>query len=315
MNAMKPSISVIIPHLNQPQALEACLVSLRSQTLEGSTFEVIVVDNGSKSMPQGAVERYPGTLLLQELMPGPGPARNRGVASANADILAFIDADCRAHPDWLTNALRTLQSAPARTVLGGDVQIWRDRETSITAIEAYESVFAYRFKLYIEQHGFSGTGNLVVRRSDFDDIGPFQDIGVAEDIEWGRRARAAGYDFRYVPEMIVFHPARRSLRELYVKWDRHIQHAVNAGSGNTMWRAQWALRALAIFVSPIFDWTKVLASDRIDGTAARLKAIWVLCAVRSYRAYKMINLLLSNKGVLWNRDSTILKPDARNDLN
>ena len=37
-------------------------------------------------------------------------------------------------------------------------------EGMISALEAYESVFAYRFKLYIEQHGFSGTGNLVVRR-------------------------------------------------------------------------------------------------------------------------------------------------------
>ena len=311
---MKPAISVIIPHLNQPQALELCLGSLRSQTLDRSAFEVVVVDNGSKSMPQEAVERFPGTLLLQELMPGPGPARNHGVASTSADVLAFIDADCRAHPDWLASALRALESATARTVLGGDVQIWRNRQTTTTAIEAYESVFAYRFKLYIEQHGFSGTGNLVVRRSDFYDIGPFQDIGVAEDIEWGRRARAAGYNFRYVPGMIVFHPARQSLRELYVKWDRHIQHAVNAGSRTATWRAQWALRALAIFLSPLFDWTKVLTSDRVDGAPARLKAIWVLCAVRSYRAYKMINLLLSNKGVLWNRDSTIIKQGARDGL-
>ena len=311
---MKPSISVIIPHLNQPQALEACLGSLYSQTLEHSAFEVIVVDNGSKSMPQGAVERYPETLLLQEPMPGPGPARNRGVKSASADVLAFIDADCRAHPDWLATALQAIQSAPVQTLLGGDVQIWRECGTATTAIEAYESVFAYRFKLYIEQHGFSGTGNLVVRKSDFEDIGPFQDIGVAEDIEWGRRARAAGYNFHYVPEMIVFHPARRSLQELYVKWDRHIQHAVNAGSGNTKWRVQWGLRALAVLISPIFDWTKVLTSDRIEGAPARLKAIWVLCAVRSYRAYKMINLLLSNKGVLWNRDSRILKPDVHNDI-
>ena len=52
---------------------------------------------------------------------------------------------------------------------------------------------------------------------------------VAEDIDWGQRARVAGCTFLYVPEMIVFHPARQSLRELFVKWDRHIQHAVNTG--------------------------------------------------------------------------------------
>ena len=265
MKPAKPIISVIIPHLNQPNSLEACLGSLCAQTLERSTFEVIVVDNGSPSLPEAVVARHPGTLLLQERRPGPGLARNRGIEAANADVFAFIDADCRAHPDWLRNALHALHASPERTILGGDVQIWHESNTAMTALEAYESVFAYRFKLYIEQHGFSGTGNLVTRRSDFENIGPFRGIEVAEDIDWGQRARAAGYTFIYVPEMIVFHPARRSMRELFVKWDRHIQHAVNTGGKSVRWQARWIFRAIAILVSPLVDWTKVIASDRIQG--------------------------------------------------
>src|ERR1700759_479896 len=114
---MKKLISVIIPHLNQPEELEACLRSVFSQKLDQSDFEVIVVDNGSRSLPQAIVERYPGTILLQELTPGPGPARNRGAAAASADILAFTDSDCRVHPDWLGSAIRTLNEAPERVVL------------------------------------------------------------------------------------------------------------------------------------------------------------------------------------------------------
>jgi GT2 family glycosyltransferase len=314
MKPKKPSISVIIPHLNQPNMLETCLDSLYEQTLERSAFEVIVVDNGSPSLPQAVVARHSGSLLLQELRPGPGLARNRGIEVAQADIFAFIDADCRAHPDWLSSALRALQLSPQRTILGGDVRIWRESNTPITALEAYESVFAYRFKLYIEQHGFSGTGNLVARRSDFEAIGPFRGIEVAEDIDWGQRARAAGYSFLYVPEMIVFHPARKSLQELFIKWDRHIQHAVNTGANNATWKARWVLRAIAILISPLIDWAKVAASDRIHGASARSKAILVLVVVRAYRAYQMISLLLSNKGVLWNRASEIDKTDVHNDL-
>ena len=80
---------------------------------------------------------------------------------------------------------------PPGSVFGGDVQIWRRDISHFTAIEAYETIFAYRFKLYIEKHSFSGTGNLVVRRTDFEAVGPFAGINVAEDIEWGRRVRAA----------------------------------------------------------------------------------------------------------------------------
>jgi glycosyltransferase involved in cell wall biosynthesis len=309
----KPLISVVIPHLNQPDGLEACLSSLETQTLERSAFEVIVVDNGSAQLPEAVIARYPATRLLQESAPGPGLARNRGIERASGDIFAFIDADCRAHPDWLCSAIRVLQLARERSILGGDVQIWRNSNTTITALEAYESVFAYRFKLYIEQHGFSGTGNLVVRRSDFESVGPFRGIEVAEDIDWGQRARAAGFTFLYVPEMIVFHPARQSLRELFVKWDRHIQHAVNTGGNNAMWRARWVVRAFAILISPLVDWTKVIASNRIHGASARVKAIFVLAAVRAYRGYTMIRLLFSSKEVVWNRNTTIGKTDVHND--
>ena len=309
MKPQKPLISIIIPHLNQPDALEACLGSLQSQTLEGSAFEIIVVDNGSASVPRAVTERYPGTLLLHELKSGPGPARNRGVQAATGDILAFTDSDCRAHPDWLRCALDTLARVSPRTILGGDVQIWHEPDTAITAIEAYESVFAYRFKLYIEQHGFCGTGNLILRKSDFEDIGPFRGIEVAEDIEWGGRALKAGYIFRYVPEMVVYHPARASFRELCVKWDRHVQHAVNAGATDPSWRARWILRALAVLLSPAIDWIKVVTSPRVHGLLPAVKAMAVLAAIRSYRAYKMISLLLSRNQVQWNREITAVNSD------
>jgi glycosyltransferase involved in cell wall biosynthesis len=304
MNQRKPLFSVIIPHLNQPEALAACLDSLQSQTIDRAAFEVIVVDNGSTAPPRAVIERHPGTLLLQEDKPGPGHARNRGVEAARGEILAFTDADCRAHPDWLTYARSAIEAAPPRTILGGDVQIWHEPHTPVTAVEAYESVFAYRFKLYIEQHGFCGTGNLVARRQDFDQIGPFRGIEVAEDIQWGRQALRAGYTFCYVPEMIVYHPARASFRELCVKWDRHIQHAVNAGGDGRSWQVAWVFRALATLMSPAADWTKVVASRRLRGPSAKTKAVAVLVAIRGYRAYKMIALLLASKQVHWNRGIT-----------
>jgi GT2 family glycosyltransferase len=243
--------------------------------------------------------------LLYETQSGPGPARNTGARSATGDVFAFIDADCRAHPDWLRAALEALHSSPSRTILGGDVRIWRDEDGSFTAIEAYESVFAYRFKLYIEQHGFSGTGNMVMFRTDFEAIGPFAGIDVAEDMEWGHRACSAGFRFRYVPEMIVFHPARRSLKELYAKWDRQIQHYVNMAQDKPGWRFRWIARALMILGSPIIDSATVLNSDRIEGISGRLKAILVLYKIRAHRAFKMLSLLHASKSVVWNRDMEV----------
>ena len=98
--ARKPSISVVVPHMDQLDGLAACLESLEAQTLDRSLFEVIVVDNGSTCRPEAVIAQHPGVRLLEEPEPGPGPARNLGVNNAAGEILCFIDADCRAHPGW-----------------------------------------------------------------------------------------------------------------------------------------------------------------------------------------------------------------------
>jgi glycosyltransferase involved in cell wall biosynthesis len=87
-------ISVIIPHLNQEDFLERCLASLADQTIGDVKIEIIVVDNGSRRLPGDVVGRFPGVRLEQELTPGPGPARNKGIQVSSAPVLAFIDADC-----------------------------------------------------------------------------------------------------------------------------------------------------------------------------------------------------------------------------
>ena len=306
MDAARPLISVIIPHLDQPDSLEACLASLEVQTLDKSLFEIIVVDNGSKCHLEELMSRHPSVRFLHEGTPGPGPARNLGAAKAAAEIYCFIDADCRAHRDWLSAALGAFSSVSAGTILGGDVQIWRDNPRAWTAIQAYESIFGYRQKLHIEYYGFSGSGNLAVRKTDFDRVGPFRGIEIAEDKEWGIRARARGLSFKYIPNMIVYHPARPSLRQLCTQWDRLIQHALTMERKRKHWRLFWLGRAFAVGGSPLVDAIEVMKSDRIDGLSSRFGALAVLAIIRSYRAWRMMTVMWGpRRSIVWNRDVAI----------
>jgi GT2 family glycosyltransferase len=310
MSSPNPAVTVVIPHLNQPGALETCLDSLDAQSIDRSAIEVIVVDNGSDSLPD--LSSRSNVQLLEEPKPGPGLARNRGVEAARGDLLCFIDADCRADSRWLECAAAVLAAAPPSTVIGGDVRIWRNNPARYGAIEAYESVFAYRFKMYIEKQGYSGTGNLAVRRADFAKVGPFRGLEVAEDVDWGRRARASGMTIRYEPGMVVYHPARATLRELFVKWDRHLHHELAAERVKRWWRIRWLCRAGMVLASPLVDAGKVLTSDRLTGWSARVKAIGVLVAVRSYRAWRMLGMMISTKEIVWNRSAKV-DPVARVD--
>jgi len=299
-------ISIVIPHLNQPEALERGLAALAAQRGLTSAIEIIVVDNGSRQLPSAVCARFPAVRLLRQPVPGPGPARNMGVAAAHGEILAFIDADCVAAPDWAATIERRFAAEPDATVLGGDVRILQDDPARPTWLEAYESVFAFRMKKYIREKGFTGGGNLAVRSWVFGAVGDFLGINIAEDTEWGQRASAMGYRVRYEPGMVVYHPARRSFAELTRKWDRHIAHDFAEIHGQRRWRTRWLLRALAVAISPLAEIGRIAVSDRLKGLRARLLAIGGVTRIRLYRARRMLALALGGGADLqaatrWNR--------------
>lgn len=285
-----PRVSVIIPHFNMPDALDRCLKSVTAQQLDGD-FEIIVVDNGSRVLPDAVLARYPGVRALSEPEPGPGPARNLGVSVAKAQILAFIDADCRAEQGWLAAAVRGVESQGRRGVVGGDVRIDFVDASRLTGVEAYEAVFAYRQQMYIEKQGFSGTGNLAMHRDVYHAVGPFSGIGVAEDRDWGQRATAAGYRATWVPDMKIYHPARPDVASLRVKWQRHIAHdwAEHCRAGRPLWH--WVAKALAMPASILIDGVRLLVSSRLRGVGNRLRGIAVLAAVRLERGREMLRVI------------------------
>ncbi len=295
-------ITVVIPHLNQPEMLSRCLASLAAGRRLAD--QIIVVDNGSASLPTDICASYPEVRLLQEQTPGPGPARNLGVANSTGDVLAFIDADCLADPDWLAVAA-TVMADPDAMILGGDVRIAYVDPARLTMLEAYESIYAYRMDRYIAREGFTGTGNLVVRRGVLTQVGPFAGIGVAEDIDWGHRATRLGLAIRFVPDMKVFHPARTKYAELKSKWDRHIAHAFALTERKPLRLAVWSAKTIAMAMSPLYEIAQISISMRINGRRSRLLALICLTKIRLYRARKMTWLLVGgDPSVLsgrWNR--------------
>ncbi|HEX9857170.1 MAG TPA: glycosyltransferase [Paracoccaceae bacterium] len=290
-----PALTIIIPHLDAPQALARCLAALADQRGDGVAFEIVVVDNGSARLPAAECAAHPFVRLIGEPTPGPGPARNTGAGLARADLLAFIDCDCIAQPGWVAAIAGHFGAHPETGVIGGDVRIERADPQRLTAIEAYESVYGYRFQLYIERHHYSGAGNMAVRRAIFERVGGFGGIRIAEDMDWGRRATALGVRIDYVPQMRITTAARDDFRQLTRKWDRHIGHDFETVSG-IGGRLRWGLRALALAVSPLVEIARLLRSDRISGRRERGLAFLCLARIRLYRSRRMLSLLLGGDG-------------------
>jgi glycosyltransferase involved in cell wall biosynthesis len=90
---MSPRVSVVTPAFNAGGTIGAAVSSVLGQTYDD--LELIVVDDGSSDATAAIVEAHEGPIHLvrcQENM-GVASARNRGIAEAQGELIAFCDAD------------------------------------------------------------------------------------------------------------------------------------------------------------------------------------------------------------------------------
>jgi glycosyltransferase involved in cell wall biosynthesis len=100
------NISVIIPAHNEEKFLRKCLESLQKQTEK--PFEIIVVDNNSTDRT-AAIAREFGAKVVAEKQQGISFARNAGFNAAKGEIIARIDADTIALPNWITRIRKDIE--------------------------------------------------------------------------------------------------------------------------------------------------------------------------------------------------------------
>ena len=106
-------VSVVIPLYNKAPHVGRALRSVSAQTFRD--FEVIVIDDGSTDGGAREVEAHGDerVRLITQENAGPGAARNRGVAEARGELLAFLDADDEWLPTFLEEGVRALDASGA----------------------------------------------------------------------------------------------------------------------------------------------------------------------------------------------------------
>jgi cellulose synthase/poly-beta-1,6-N-acetylglucosamine synthase-like glycosyltransferase len=238
MTRCAPLFSVIVPVYNDEPGLALCLEALSRQSLDATCFEVLVVDNGSARSPGDLVSKYRFARLLKERQPGSYSARNTACRAAAGEFLAFTDADCRPHPDWLRTVLGMFQNDAKLAAVGGGIQVTLSARP--TAAEVFEKVFAFPQHKYVERYGFAATANLIARRSVFEQVGPFDGmLKSSGDRDWGQRLHQAGYRMAYAADALVAHPARASLRDL-IRKRRRVVSGLHQLSAPVTFNADWA---------------------------------------------------------------------------
>ncbi len=273
--------AVIIPHYNDAVRLDRCLAALTRQDMTGC--EVVVVDNGSTEDLAAIRQRFPQVRFVTEPRKGAAHARNRGVQETTAPDLFFLDADCVPAPDWLSVARQAVRRGD---LVGGGIDVFDETPPPRSGAEAFETVFAFDYKDYIENKGFSVTANLLTTRAVFLSVGDFID-GLSEDMEWCLRARDKGYRIMLAEDLRVLHPTRSDWPALVRKFRRITQESFElrrtAGDGPAL-RVKWGLRSLVMLLSAVAHLPKVWRSPRLRGSPEKLRASLMLFRIRALRA-------------------------------
>ena len=208
------SISVVIPAFNAApflaQALESALAEL-SALPPGKIFEILVVDDGSTDASRDIAAGYASRgvrCLRRTSQGGIGAARNTGVAAAEGELLAFLDADDLWPTGRLAPLLATLGAAGGRGMAFGHIRQF--------ACPTMSPVL--RGRLRVPQEPIAGycAGAMLLRRSDFFSVGAFNEtLKVAEFIDWFGRARDSGLAARLIEQVVLerrIHGANQTIR-------------------------------------------------------------------------------------------------------
>ncbi|MDX2215649.1 MAG: glycosyltransferase [Oculatellaceae cyanobacterium bins.114] len=193
-----PLISVILPVYNGEKTIQRTVESVLKQTF--TDFELLIINDGSSDRTLEIVNSMadPRIQLLSYPNSGVSASRNRGIALATGEFIAFIDADDLWTTDKLAAQLNALQTHPNAAVAYSWTDWIDESDRPLRPAGRSTATGKVYEKLLLRDFIESGS-NVLVRRQALDVVGTFDEtLSFAEDWDLWLRL-AARYEFIAVP--------------------------------------------------------------------------------------------------------------------
>jgi glycosyltransferase involved in cell wall biosynthesis len=192
-----PLVSCIVPVFNGEAYLAEAVDSILQQAYP--RLEIIVVDDGSTDRTPEIVASYGDRVHpVRQANAGPAAARNRGVRDSRGDLVAFLDADDRWHPEKLARQVARFAARPQLDVSVTHLQnFWiadlREEEARLRAHRIARPMAAYL------------ASTILARRRVFAFVGEFDpELRFGHSCEWFLRAEARGAVVEEIPEVLYY---------------------------------------------------------------------------------------------------------------
>lgn len=210
---MKISVCVAV---TRPDTVGATARSIAAQTHKDWEL-VVIAQGGVQGTVAEAVQRHVSEdrlCIVPQDGAGLSRARNRAVGAAGGGVIAMLDDDCEAAPDWLAVLDDRFTEYPRVGIVGGAVLAPpRPRVGPGNCPSCYPGEVVYDPAGREPPAGFGWIGaNFAFRRDTAEAVGEFDELlgagawfPVAEEIDFGRRAEAIGIAMASTPAAVVHH--------------------------------------------------------------------------------------------------------------
>jgi biofilm PGA synthesis N-glycosyltransferase PgaC len=201
---------------------------------------VIVIDDGSTDNTAELVEVLaagdPRITVLTQENAGKGAALNLGIRNATGDVLMFVDADGIFSRDTVDRMLQGFEDARTGAVCGDDRPVNLNRvQTRMLAFISHVGTGMVRRALTVIGCLPIVSGNIgAFPRKILEDIGPFREDTVGEDLELTWRVHKAGYRVVFAPRALVYAESPSTIGALWrqrVRWARGLLQTMGVHRG------------------------------------------------------------------------------------
>jgi GT2 family glycosyltransferase len=204
-----PAVSVIVCAYNAAETIADCLDALGR--IEYPHVEVIVVDDGSTDDTPVRAAAFPWARLISVPNAGLSVARNIGLHAATGEVIAYVDADVRVEPSWLTYLVQPLVDSDAVAVGGPNVVPPDDGWFAQCVARSPGAPSHVLLDDRVAEH-VPGC-NLAIRREALLRVGGFDPIFLraGDDVDVCWRLQEDGGRVAFAPAALVWHHHRGSL--------------------------------------------------------------------------------------------------------
>jgi cellulose synthase/poly-beta-1,6-N-acetylglucosamine synthase-like glycosyltransferase len=279
--------------------LERCLQSLRG--LRFPSFEILVVDNASSNSAAEVLAHKYGARYVFDPVPGLSHARNVGARACATDIVAYIDDDAVADPEWLNGLAEEFKDPEVAAVVGRCLPLKMETEAEHAWAQVYGMGWGAEERKILERHtpdwfslaafGGVGTGgSMAFRQSAFEVWPGFNErLGRGTPLDGNEEHHAffslvrLGFKVVGTPNASVWHPCPPTMEALR---SRRLKDNAALGGFFCMmlveekgYRLATIRHILRKLLSPQPDRTsgavRIRVTSRTESLLARLRGPWL----------------------------------------